>query len=130
MEYVWEGNPFSVAINRRTIAARGRLILSTEYRTNISRMVPTLKRQRVAKGSVEGHVHVRGRVFWKRMHRQGPAAGLAFGDVDAVVKASLDALEKAGVILSDAQAVATSFTKHYDKERPRIELEVRPWEVE
>ena len=55
-------------------------------------------------------------------------------DVDAVVKACLDALGMpklkpkkpgAGIITDDGQVVSALLSKHYDKRNPRIEIEVR-----
>ena len=66
------------------------------------------------------------REFWPRRHRQGPAVGLALGDVDGPLKGVLDALEDGGVFADDAQIVRLScIEKHVDFRNPRIEVEVR-----
>jgi Holliday junction resolvase RusA-like endonuclease len=62
--------------------------------------------------------------YWPRMTKQGAASGLAFGDVDAVAKAVLDALEAAGVVETDAQIVDVYLSKSYSADEPRIEVEV------
>jgi Holliday junction resolvase RusA-like endonuclease len=79
-----------------------------------------------------GPVEVRVTAYWPSKHAKGEAVGLAFGDVDAVAKACLDALKVstpkkpgAGVITDDSQVVALTCTKAHDKRNPRIEIEVR-----
>lgn len=66
------------------------------------------------------------RQFWARRHQQGPAVGLAYGDVDGPLKGVLDALEDGGVFADDAQIVRLrDIEKHVDVKNPRIEVEVR-----
>lgn len=79
-------------------------------------------------GAVEVHVSA----YWPRKHGKGEAEGLPLGDVDAVVKACLDALKVsapkkpgAGIITDDSQVTYAPLRKAYDKHNPRIEIEVR-----
>jgi Holliday junction resolvase RusA-like endonuclease len=79
-----------------------------------------------------GAVEVRVSAYWPRKHGKGGAEGLALGDVDAVVKACLDALRiskpkkpGAGIITDDSQVSSALLRKAYDKSNPRIEIEVR-----
>lgn len=81
---------------------------------------------------LDGPVEVRVAAFWPRQHQQGEAEGLPVGDVDAVVKACLDALKVsqpmkpgAGIITDDSQVSVAVLRKAYDKRNPRIEIEVR-----
>lgn len=63
------------------------------------------------------------RAYWPRTHRQGPAEGLAVGDVDAVIKAVLDAIQHSGAVADDAQFVLVEARKFSDSKFPRIEFE-------
>jgi Holliday junction resolvase RusA-like endonuclease len=71
-----------------------------------------------------GPLRVSMEIFVPRQHRAGAAAGLGFLDVDAPIKATLDALQRAGAIVDDAQIVEISARKHHDAPAPRIEIEV------
>lgn len=68
------------------------------------------------------------RAYWGSQRHLDHDVGL--GDVDAPIECVLDALQVVGAIDNDARVVALIATKHYDKERPRVEVELRPWEVE
>jgi len=72
-----------------------------------------------------GPVSVTVSCYWPAQHRKAPSTGLAFGDVDACLKAVLDVLTKARVIGDDSQVVELVARKGVDRHRPRIEIEVR-----
>lgn len=76
-------------------------------------------------GFGDGPLQVAIVAYWPRKHRKGPAEELPLGDVDAVAKAVLDALEDAGVIANDAQVVRLGLAKAYSKKSPRIEVKVK-----
>lgn len=120
---------------------RPTMILSADYKAWRELAILLMRREaakhpdqaRVALLRV-GPVVVSIAAYWDRKHDNGAAEGLAFADVDAVVKACLDALGMpklkpkkpgAGIITDDGQVVSALLSKHYDKRNPRIEIEVR-----
>jgi Holliday junction resolvase RusA-like endonuclease len=74
-------------------------------------------------------IHVR--TFWPRRHTAKALPGtdgtVAFGDNDAPLEAIKDALQACGAIDNDARIVAETATKHWDKARPRVEIQLAPW---
>ena len=62
--------------------------------------------------------------YWPRRRHLPDAGELALGDVDAPLKAVLDAMEAAGLYDDDCRAVELLARKRYDKENPRIEVSV------
>jgi Holliday junction resolvase RusA-like endonuclease len=60
--------------------------------------------------------------YWPRMHRKGPADGQPVGDVDAVLKCTLDALQLANVVQDDAQIDVLVARKRYGGDEQRIEV--------
>lgn len=125
------GSPGPARINTRMIpVVRGRtatgkpsarMILSDEYRSWQS----SAARAMVASTTFVGDVDVSIRAFWPSKNKIGPGAGTARGDVDAIIKAVLDALAHAQIIEDDSQVVMVVATKAVDKARPRVEISVR-----
>lgn len=58
--------------------------------------------------------------YWPTVYRTGERAGIPRGDIDAPVKGTLDALEKAGVFLDDAQVSGLMVLKFHDPVQPRV----------
>lgn len=130
------GSPGPAKVNTRTTALAGkgkaaRVVLSSDYRQWRGLAVALMRDAAVrfgwpaTKSIRTGSLAVTVDAFWPRKHAKGEAEGLALGDVDAVAKACLDALEHAGVIGDDAQVVELVCRKAHDKSNPRIEIEVR-----
>ncbi|HUV47467.1 MAG TPA: RusA family crossover junction endodeoxyribonuclease [Actinomycetes bacterium] len=65
-------------------------------------------------------------VSWPRQRHLSGAHDLAMGDVDAPVKATLDALEKSGLVDDDARVVSLSVRKMINRLSPGIELTIEP----
>jgi len=78
--------------------------------------------------------------YWPRKHgKLARVERLAFGDVDAVIKATLDPLQDwygkgkrkkpgAGIYDDDARVVESTLRKRYDRDNPRIEVVI--WGLE
>ena len=125
---VWEGSPFEVASNRRLVAVRAGRRAKQVQRSTYKKASASMAEAFAAGWDAEplsGPVVVEVRSYWQRRHRQGAAAGLAMGDVDAPAKSVLDALQAAGVLDDDASVRRLICEKDVDKDRPRIEVEVR-----
>lgn len=127
------GNPGAAKVNTRTtpivVGGRSRMISSSNYRAWKRRAA--LVAQGAAKGQGFGplaRVLVHIDAYWPRQHRRGAATGLALGDVDAVGKAVLDAMQAAGVLDDDAQVIDLRLRKYVDATKPRIEI--RAWTEE
>lgn len=67
------------------------------------------------------------RAYWGRRRHLDGADRLAIGDVDAPVKATLDALEASHWLDDDVRVRSLRAEKYYDPASPRIEVEV--WSV-
>jgi hypothetical protein len=152
------GNPGACKVNTRAtpIVRKGSkhatMILGRSYKSWRALAIACMKRASAdhpQSGALpdlrSGPVYIEVNAYWPRQHQQGAAEGLALGDVDAGVKACLDALRKpepakppkpgkkrgtpakpgAWVITDDAQAKRAVLEKHVDADDPRIEIEVR-----
>lgn len=128
---VIEGSPGPAKVNCRTTPLYGtaRVILSGPYRKWKIASAAIFRRQAQGRSFAPGPLIATISAYWPRTHRQGPATGLALGDVDAVAKAVLDALQEAGVLLDDAQVVEARLRKAVDSSRPRIEVAISRVEV-
>lgn len=126
--FVVPGNPGDGRINGWKVPiARGRSILSAPYRRWRARAVVAILAT-PGRPELDEPVRVRVDTYWPRLHRSGPAAGLPLGDADACIKASLDAIEHAGVIATDALVESVEAWRHHDKGEPRVEITVQ-WTV-
>ena len=120
-------------------AKRPTMILSADYKA-WRELAILLMRREAAKhpdqawvaSLREGPVSVYIVTYWPRKHAKGPALGLAFGDVDSVVKACLDAMREpeprrpgAFIISDDSQVGKADLLKRVDVRNPRIEIEIR-----
>ena len=126
---VIEGNPGDAAANRSRRIGRGGSYKSARLKSferraamafgqlprGVGRLMPLL-----VSGRLRVHVHA----YWPRRRHLDGTEALALGDVDAPLKATLDALERAGVFDDDARVVELRARKNWDKARPRIEVEV------
>jgi Holliday junction resolvase RusA-like endonuclease len=123
------GNPGACKVNTRTTAIvvgkSARVVLSKGYRNWRALAVACMRLAPVRERFPTGGLVVSVAAYWPTKHNVGPAAGLPRGDVDAVGKACLDALEHAGIIGDDAQVMSAPMFKAYDRQAPRIEIEVR-----
>lgn len=123
---VIRGEPGPAKINGRFTIAHGRLIKSNEYRKWCREAAATLAMFAKLSRFPVGPVRVTVDAYWPRRHQQGPAIGLAFGDVDAIGKAVCDSIEVAGIVASDAQVTECILRKHV-AERPtqaRVEIKI------
>jgi Holliday junction resolvase RusA-like endonuclease len=130
IDLVWHGDPGRVKANSRMAAVTTRkgprLVRRRDSRSAQDEVSIVLRSQHQGQ-PLEGPVAIELAVFWPRKHRQGPAKGLALGDVDAPAKAVLDALESAGILADDAQVDHLAITKAVDRDDPRIEIRLSPW---
>jgi Holliday junction resolvase RusA-like endonuclease len=106
---------------RRATRAGGRIVVhkTPEYR-EAQRRVRVAARRAADGWQLEGPVHVHITTTVRRLHRQGPANGLPFIDVDAVVKGVLDALEHAEIFANDAQVSLLTANKQHDADNPGL----------
>lgn len=127
------GNPGDAAVNgwKRPVIRRGKggkpkpsATQCTAFKRWKARAALAFRAAARGRQFSEGPLTATVRAYWPRIARQGAAKGLAFGDVDAVAKAALDALEAAGVVEDDAQIVEVHLSKSYCAVEPRIEIEV------
>jgi Holliday junction resolvase RusA-like endonuclease len=123
------GNPGACRVNgwTRAVVVRGapRVVLSKGYRSWRTLAVACMRLAPVRERFPTGGLVVSVSAYWPTKHNVGPAAGLPRGDVDAVGKACLDALGHAGIIGDDAKVMSAPMAKAYDRQAPRIEIEVR-----
>lgn len=132
---VWEGPVGHVTVNERATLLkrkRGQRVTwevgkGERYRGGLDEMTLAFRQQWRGIPMV-GPVLVHVRTYFPRVHRKGAAEGEAFGDVDACIKAALDALN-GSVLEDDSQVVTVIASKHHDAKRPRIEVEVKQWEA-
>jgi Holliday junction resolvase RusA-like endonuclease len=68
------------------------------------------------------------RAYWGRQRHLEGADQLPLGDVDAPIKATLDALQASKWLDDDSRVRSLRAEKYYDKADPRIEVEV--WAVD
>lgn len=68
------------------------------------------------------------RVFESKLRHLDDGTDVPHGDDGSATECVKDALQIAGILDNDARIVCTITTKHYDKARPRVELELRPWD--
>ena len=122
------GNPGAAKVNGwKTPILIGRSIRIVEgksYRGWKKRAAVTFRLAASGRQFDDGPLRATITAYWPRQAKTGAAKGLAFGDVDAVAKAALDALEAAGVVEDDAQIVEVHLSKSYSAAEPRIEVEV------
>jgi Holliday junction resolvase RusA-like endonuclease len=130
LSVVIAGNPGDGGANQAMRAIPGgkggvRVIKSKRARDYSSRaqmMIRLATRGRQLPGNT---FEVEIRAYWPRQSHLEGCEALALGDVDAPVKSTIDALERAGVFDNDGRVVSVTASKHLDRERPRVELEVR-----
>jgi Holliday junction resolvase RusA-like endonuclease len=148
------GNPGPAAVNARStpcdVGGRFSVQLSKLYRQWRALAIACMQRAAAPYGASllelrHGPLAVEVRAYWPRQHQKGPAEGQALGDVDAVIKACLDAMRKpepakppkpgkkrgtparpgAWIFTDDSQADDARLRKFVDADNPRIEIEVR-----
>lgn len=124
----WRGRPGDAKVNHRfrpTLrGGRAVLVKSKIYRDAVGSMARAFEETRTPMQT--GPVMVSIQVWVKRQHRQGPAEGLAFLDVDACCKAVLDALTEAQVYEDDSQVKGMQVVKHVAPDGlERIEVEIQ-----
>ncbi len=110
----------TICTNRRFVS--GSFVLSKEYRAFrklVCEAASSVRLHCIRDGLWE----IRIASYWPRLRHFDIKTACA--DVDAPVKAVLDALQYANVIDDDMRFVQVLATKHYDKQNPRIEIEMR-----
>ena len=122
---VIEGNPGDAAANGARRIGRGggyksARLKSFERRARVAIIEVMSQAAMLPAPAYRVHVHA----YWPRRRHLDGTEALALGDVDAPLKATLDALERAGVFDDDARVVELRARKSWDKARPRIEVEV------
>lgn len=108
----------------RAVGRRAQFYAAREYKAARAALEEELRQARGGEPPVEGPVEVQVATYWPRRHRQGPANGLALGDVDASLKGILDALEGADVLGDDAQVVRLLAAKELASGLPGILVRV------
>jgi Holliday junction resolvase RusA-like endonuclease len=129
-DHCTHGRKTSIVVPSKTAKkGKARVVLSAGYRQwreyangLMRRAMPSML---TASPWRDGPLAVTVSAYWLTCNRTGAAADIARGDVDAVAKACLDALEHAGVLTDDAQVVSLTCAKAHDRRDPRIEIEVR-----
>ena len=116
-----EGNPGDAAINRARRISRTGGYKSARLKSFERRAAAAIERDQPLTQPVVG---VRVHAYWPRIRHLEGCKELAYGDADAPIKATLDALERAGVLDDDARVVELIARKSYDKHRPRIVVEI------
>lgn len=123
-----EGNPGAASANKRLrpVMRKGKPAQVTRSRAKTWTGGAVLAMRAKARGGsfAPGPLVATITAYWPRLRRVGPAKDLALGDVDAVVKDCLDALEKSGVVGDDGQVTTVVLRKCYGPTRPRVEIEV------
>jgi Holliday junction resolvase RusA-like endonuclease len=71
-------------------------------------------------------LHIRS--FWPTLRHLGDVS-VPNGDFDAPIEAVSDALQACAAIDDDARIVAHTITKHHDRARPRVEIQLLKWEA-
>lgn len=114
--------PGEGAINRRFVSvARGRMVTAKRYRSFTAAVAEQAQAAAAVHGRFEqGEVAVAIVEYWPRLHRTHGNAGIAFGDVDAPVKAVLDGLKAGGLLDDDARVVEVHAKKRVDAACPRV----------
>lgn len=111
------------AINRRYVSVgRGRMVLASDYRSFRDNLAELCG----GRPPIKGPVCVTVAEAWARRHRNGPAAGLALGDIDSPIKCILDGLQLGGVFENDAQVVRLIVAKEVGTE---TFIEVESWDA-
>lgn len=130
-----ECDPGELAINRAYAARafydkdsdrwKGQLYGNGKWKTAKKGLVRKLKRAHRGQPCMTGPLRVEIATFWPQQNRKLGIPNIAKGDVDAPAKAILDCLEKAKVIVKDAQVVEYELRKEpaFDSP-PRIEIVV------
>lgn len=102
-------------LDKATRKVQARVYVTTEWKAAVASVVDDFIFGWSPRAPLAGPVRVHLMSFWPRMKRKGPDAGLAYGDVDATIKAVLDALKKAAVVEDDGQVVECVLRKQHGK---------------
>ena len=118
MTYTIEGPPLSINHARAAVPVKGKLRMITTKRARVWKMAAawSLKAQKGTTPTITGPCTVSIEVFLKT-HA---------GDADNYAKATLDALQDAGIIANDRQVQRMTIGKQKDALRPRTEITVSP----
>lgn len=116
MNYVIEGSPLSVNNAKKPARINGHLRMINTRKTKAWKEAAcwSLKSQRGTTPTITGPVHV-------ILTNYLPTTA---GDVDNYAKATLDAMQEAGIIANDRQVQRIEMVKKKDASRPRVEIEV------
>lgn len=136
MRFSIDIKPNAIALNRRDRArgfmlngkVQARVYVTPAWKKAVADVVADLVLAWSPRPPMSGPVRVELLTRWPQMHRKGPSAGLAYGDVDATTKAVLDALAKAGVLEDDGQVVECVLRKQHGK--PGLVVDVEPVNTE
>lgn len=116
MTYVIEGPPLSINHAKAAVTVRGKLRMITTARARAWKLAATwtLKAQKGTTPTITGPCDVSIEVYLKT----------TAGDADNYAKATLDALQDAGIIANDRQVQRMSIGKQKDAARPRTEITI------
>lgn len=118
MNYVIEGKPLSVNHTRKPAKINGHLRMVTTKDAKAWKLAAcwSLKAQRGMRPTITGPCALSITAYLP----------INLGDVDNYAKATLDALQEAGIIADDRQVQRMCISKAVDKLRPRTEITVEP----
>lgn len=116
MNYVIEGKPLSVNHTRKPAKIKGALRMVTTKEAKAWKLAAcwSLKSQRGTTPTIKGPCVISITAFLP----------INLGDVDNYAKATLDALQEAGIIDNDRQVQRMCISKEVDRSRPRTEITV------
>jgi len=116
MNYVIEGPPLSVNNSKAAVPVKGKLRMVTTKRAKAWKLAAcwSLKAQRGTRPTITGPCAL-------SITSYLPTTA---GDVDNYAKATLDALQEAGIIANDRQVQRMCIAKEKDAKRPRVEITI------
>ncbi len=116
MNYVIEGKPLSVNHTKKPVRVRGLLMMVNTKEAKAWKLAAcwSLKSQRGTRKTITGPVAL-------SIISYLPTTS---GDVDNYAKATLDALQEAGIIANDRQVQRMCIAKEKDRQRPRVTITI------
>lgn len=116
MNYVIEGKPLSVNHAKKPVRIRGLLMMVNTKEAKAWKLAAcwSLKAQRGTRPTITGPCALSIASYLSTTN----------GDVDNYAKATLDALQEAGIIANDRQVQRMCISKAKDAKRPRVEINI------